>query len=96
MLAQISSRELTEWMAYEQMTGPLGPGRGDLHAAQITSTLLNVNRGKGRKAHSIADVVLRFDRHEPMSPEELYARIRQINAGLGGTVATTPEVPDTG
>ncbi len=86
LLREISSVELTEWMAYEQITGPLGPRRGDYQAAQITATLLNVHRGKGRKARSTEEVLLRWDEREPMSPEEIYSRVRQINTALGGTV----------
>ncbi|MGW4641803.1 phage tail assembly protein T [Sphaerisporangium sp. NPDC004334] len=87
LLAEISSRELTEWMVYEKMTGPLGPVRGDYHAAQITTNLLNANRGKNKRALRMEDVLLRWDASEPVAPEELYAKARRINAVLGGADA---------
>ena len=93
LLARISSRELSEWMVYERIAGPLGPVRGDYHAAQIAATLQNVNRGKRGKARTLDDVRLRWDAREPVSPEELYAKVRRINAGLGGTDARTQQ-PD--
>lgn len=86
MLAEISSRELTEWMVYEQIAGPLGPVRGDYQAAQITANILNVNRGKNRRGKTVGDVLMRWDDHEPVSAEELYAKAQQINAALGGRV----------
>ncbi|MFG1873394.1 DUF4035 domain-containing protein [Sphaerisporangium sp. NPDC049003] len=88
LLREISSRELSEWMVYEQLAGPLGDRRGDYQAAQITAALINVHRGRAQKARSPDDVVLRWDDREPMTPEEIYNQIRQINAELGGTVAT--------
>lgn len=89
LLSRISSRELTEWMAYEKIAGPIGPRRGDILAAQIAATIQNVNRPKRRKAVKLADVLLRWDRKEPLSPQEMYERVRQINAALGGRQATT-------
>jgi hypothetical protein len=32
---------LTEWDAYERLYGPLGPARGDYHAALIATTTAN-------------------------------------------------------
>ncbi|MFD8556621.1 DUF4035 domain-containing protein [Streptosporangium canum] len=89
LLAEVSSRELSEWMVYEQIAGPLGPIRGDYQSAQIAATLQNINRGKRGKARTLEDVRLRWDAREPVSPEELYAKVRRINAGLGGTDART-------
>lgn len=87
LLKEISSRELTEWMAYEHISGPLGPRRGDYQAAQVTATLININRGKAQKARSVDEVVLRWDGREPMSPQEIYDQARKINAQLGGRVS---------
>jgi len=91
LLARISSREITEWMVYERIAGPIGPVRGDIHAAQVAATVLNVNRRKRRRPIKIDDVLLRWDRKEPVSPVELYERVRRINARLGGTFKTTDE-----
>lgn len=43
MLARMSSRELTEWMAYATLE-PFGAERGDLRAGIVASTIANVNR----------------------------------------------------
>lgn len=39
MLSRMSYRELRTWQAYEVMAGPLGPRRGDFHAAIIARTM---------------------------------------------------------
>lgn len=59
LLARISARELSEWIAYERIEGPLGGARGDYHAALVASTVANSNRGKG-KAHKLSDFLLKW------------------------------------
>lgn len=56
LLARISSRELTEWMAYAQVE-PFGEERGDLRAGIVASTIANVNRDTKK-------------RRKPFEPEE--------------------------
>src|SRR3546814_16731001 len=46
---RMSSSELTEWMVYEKITGPLGRRRGDIQAATIAATIANANRSKKSK-----------------------------------------------
>ncbi|GAA1015903.1 hypothetical protein Aple_010780 [Acrocarpospora pleiomorpha] len=84
LLNEIGSRELTEWQVYERMAGPLGPVRDDYLAAQVAATVINVNRGKGKRARGIEAVRLRWDSREPVDPAELYSRVQKINARLGG------------
>lgn len=48
------------WMVYERVSGPLGPQRGDLHAAQISLGIYNANRGKKGKKLKLSDFVLKF------------------------------------
>ena len=45
-LARISSHEITEWMAYEEVEGPLGPARLDHHFATLMALVANLARGK--------------------------------------------------
>ena len=49
MLARMSSRTLTEWMAYHQLE-PFGDELLDIHLAQLTAAVINANRGKGKAA----------------------------------------------
>jgi len=45
--ASMSSRELSEWMAYEAIDGPVGPQRDDLRAGVVAATMANCHRAKG-------------------------------------------------
>lgn len=83
LLARVDSRELAEWMAYEQVTGPLGPERADIHAGIIAAAIHNANTGKrGRKAKP-RDFIPRWDRAAQTWEEQL-AVIRRVNSALGG------------
>ncbi len=48
LLKRVTSRELSEWMAYETLE-PFGPRRADHRAGVIASLIYNSNRGKGAK-----------------------------------------------
>lgn len=46
-LQHISSRELTEWQAYEDVCGPVGPQRVDYHFARLMWMWANMGREPG-------------------------------------------------
>lgn len=81
--SRLSSYELTEWMAYEEITGPLGRKRQDIQAATIAATIANANRGKKGKKFKISDFLIPWGRKKK-SGLELLAAVKEINAGLGG------------
>jgi hypothetical protein len=54
MLGRMSSRELSEWQAYDQIE-PIGWYRVDLAAAIIAALLANQNRKKGAPAFKPSD-----------------------------------------
>lgn len=62
MMARMSARELREWMAMAALE-PFGEMADDIRSGQIVATLININRGKGKKPTSVADVVI--DRTTP-------------------------------
>ena len=80
--ARLGSAELTEWMAYERITGPLGRRRQDIQAATIAATVANANRGKGKK-FKVSDFLLPYGA-ERKGPAEMLAAIRGINRSMGG------------
>ncbi|MFC8155871.1 hypothetical protein ACFUO0_17720 [Streptomyces cinereoruber] len=83
MLADIDSDELTDWLAYEQVTGPLGPTRADvLHGIRAAVTANSV-AGKGRKA-TPRDFIPTWDQSPP-SAEDMFETVRTVTALLGGT-----------
>lgn len=84
LLARTSSAELTEWMAYEQIAGPLGGERDDILMAVLAAVIANAGRGKkGRRARP-KDFLPTWDRGQRMSWEDMLAAVRQINTALGG------------
>lgn len=84
MLADIHSDELTEWMAYEQLTGPLGPDRGDILHGIRAAVTANAAGRKGRKAVP-RDFIPRWDQTQTASWEDMLATVRAMNSRLGGT-----------
>lgn len=86
LLARIDSRELTEWAAYERISGPLGGARIDIAAAIVATTVANANRSRRRpyKLDSFLPAWARPPRRA-MSPEEMWTAVQRIHARLGGT-----------
>lgn len=81
----MSSSELTEWMVYEKITGPLGRRRGDIQAATIAATIANANRSKKAKKAQISDFLIQYERvGRRKTGHELLATIKDINSALQG------------
>ena len=72
MLRRMSSAELTEWAAYAEIE-PFGAQWDNWRAGLITSTIANVNRGKGRKAYKASEFMpgIRVDREKSQMLESL-------------------------
>lgn len=82
--ARLSSSELTEWMVYEKLTGPLGRRRADIQAATIAATIANANRSKGGKKFKVTDFLIDYGERRRKTPQEMLAMVRALNAGMGG------------
>lgn len=81
----MSSSELTEWMVYEKITGPLGRRRQDIQAATIAATIANANRAKNAKRAQINDFLIPYERQgNRKTGRELLATLRDINSALQG------------
>lgn len=83
LLTRVSSGELTEWLAYERVAGPVGPARGDTQAAIVASTIANVNAGKGRR-FTPKDFIPPWDAEAAQSWQDQLAIVKQLNAMFGG------------
>jgi hypothetical protein len=59
MLRKISYRQFIEWRIFATLE-PFDETRQDYRIASIVATLVNVNRGKGRKAVSVEEMRLKF------------------------------------
>lgn len=87
LLARTSSRELSEWMAYEKITGPLDARlRGDIAAGIVAATVAN-SAGAKRKAKPADFIPQWFKRRK--TPREIWQDVLKANAALGGTVTKT-------
>lgn len=90
---RLSSYELTEWMLYEKISGPLGRRRQDIQAATVAAAISNAMRGKGGKRSQISDFLIPYDRAGiRQSPEEMLKTLRGITTGMGGRVVEKAEV----
>ncbi len=63
LLGAISSHELTEWIAFDQVE-PFGDRRGDLQAGVVAATVANVNRAKGARAYHVTDFVPEYGKKD--------------------------------
>lgn len=79
-------------MAYERIAGPLGPERGDYHAAQIAAAVFNAAKGKRGRAAQIKDLLIKWDvgaRRAAQDPRDMLRAIKAINRAMGGAELTT-------
>lgn len=89
LLSRTSSRELTEWMAYERVTGPLDSRlRTDIAAGIVAATVHNA-QGAKRKAKPSDFLPTWFKRRK--SAAELWQEVLKANSALGGSVASRDE-----
>ena len=83
----MSSRELTSWRAYEEVCGPLGPRRGDYHAAIVAATVINMMKGKKGRRVKPEDLLPPWDGErvrEEQTPEEQLRAVKAAHRALGG------------
>ena len=86
LLARISSRELSEWLAFYKVE-PFGEKRADLRAAVVAAAVANTARDpkKRKKPFTPADFMPRFERkRERQSWEEQLRMVEMFNVALGG------------
>ncbi|MGH3598935.1 MAG: phage tail assembly protein T [Pseudonocardiaceae bacterium] len=82
LLRRMSSAELTDWMAYEQVAGPLGGERQDLLNAMLTAV---VARTAGNKLPP-EDFMPRWNAPQAQSWQQQKATVMALNRFLGGTM----------
>ena len=85
LLGRISSRELTEWMAYFELD-PFGQERADLRSAIVASTVANTVRDpkKKQKPWLPRDFMPKFEQQREQTWQEQLAIVEMINAAMGG------------
>lgn len=91
MLADMDSAEITEWMAYEQISGPLGPERSDVLSSILAATTANTARGKGQSAKEPKDFMPAWDQGATPGPgdwQQMLATAKSLTRRLGGNDLT--------
>ena len=81
-MERISSKELTEWIAFSQLE-PFGSEAYYLGFAIVAMTIANANRGKGKKAYKVEDFMPKF-KTESQSVEQMMQFAQMMTVGLGG------------
>lgn len=84
LLARTSSRELSEWMAYERVSGPLDVRlRNEIAAGIIAATVANANGAK-KKAKPSDFLPVWYKRKK--TAREIWQDVVKANTALGGIV----------
>lgn len=74
----MSWSEFCEWIVFDQLE-PIGDRRADLQAAIVASTIANVNRPRGHRAHSPIEFMPKFDPETPQQrAAKLHAKMKAI------------------
>lgn len=81
----LSSRELSEWIAYSSFE-PFGQGRSDDGFRLLASMLYNINRGKNARPLSADDFLKTLHDSKP-KPKGSGALAAELKAAFGGLKA---------
>jgi hypothetical protein len=65
----ITSKEITEWQAYEQVAGPLGDERNDQLHAMMAHLLVMVNSSNESKQYETTEFLPPWHKKTPMMPD---------------------------
>jgi hypothetical protein len=93
LLSRISSKELMEWMAFEQLE-PFGYEQEMLGHAITATTIANVNRGKDQKPYKIEDFLpkLKYVEEKPeQTVEDTVTAVKLLNITFGGIDKRKPK-----
>ena len=74
MLREMSSRLLTEWMAYYGME-PFGSELTDMHFARLNTTLIDINKKKGSAPTDVEKFRL-WKKISQWNPQEYYNQLK--------------------
>ena len=84
MLSRISSKELTEWLAFYELE-PFGSEADYLGHAVVASVIANVNKAKGQKPFSVEDFMPKRSEGSGVQTEaEMIQIASMFTLGLGG------------
>jgi len=79
----MSAQEFAEWIAYAQVE-PWGEQRADLRAALICKILADINTPKGKAAPKLEDFMLKFERKEAQTTDQMIGVAALISSTYEG------------
>jgi hypothetical protein len=85
LLERVSSKELTEWLAYYGLE-PFGAERNDLGHAITASTIANANRGKQKRPFKVEEFMPKFDKPKGQTPEQMIQFAAMMTAAGNGVL----------
>lgn len=74
MLGRISSRELSEWIAFDQLE-PIGEPRDDYRAGLICSVLATVHSGRSGRQYRPIDFMSFAEKPQAPTPEQAFGQL---------------------
>lgn len=83
LLNRISSKELSEWVAYNTIE-PFGSRSEYIGSAIVASTIANKDRGKNTRPAEVEDFIPSFGPKENQSVESMLQMAEMFTASLGG------------
>lgn len=83
LLARVSSRELSEWMAFYTLE-PFGTEAYYYGFAIVAATVANAFREKGSKAFSPEDFMPKFEKQKQQTIEEMLQFAEMMTIAHGG------------
>jgi hypothetical protein len=86
-LAEITGRQLSEWLAFLSVFGPIGERRADLRAGSIVAAT-RTPPGKPMRAEDFALNFQRPSDREPASLDQMKRQMMKIAGTMGGTLPT--------
>lgn len=83
LLRRISSKEISEWMAFGQLE-PFGADADFIGHAITSKTVADVHRNPGSKPYDVADFMPTIARKEEQTTEEMIQVAHMITIAMGG------------
>lgn len=79
----LSSRELTEWAAYERVAGPLGAERLDILFAMLAMTIANSQprSRRGGQRYKLSDFLIPWDGRQETDPMTMRRNFYAVTRG---------------
>lgn len=88
----MGSKELTYWMAFQEIEGPIGQTRDDILAAMIAERITTMQGGKKAKKVKITDFIMKWGggkkKTEQQTPEQQKSILKALTSRFKGSFTT--------